>query len=1050
MKYLNKPISLYVAIVVFLCPFYQLAAMTSEEWVRVIKAASESSHHSILELKGRIDAFNLHSKELTPQIVGALIDENKKTFDSILKKTSPHYHPSQDSTYAKDIAYDLLNFSIGVATFGKSTGNDLGLGKSRTYQRALNDSIDWYIDNAIHNIPAEKQLAREELAFAVRTDQSILQVLSNLDYKLFHREDLPLYKLALQTNSPELKGLTPDSSFEDAENKFPLLRLKSIKEDVQTGTKNSETILKNLINISSDLKNDLKRSLKERQEKVDSEKDSLQFEQKINAFNSSIEILSQSALLTKNKDLQKAANGFNAISHFVVNLKKIEQRDFDIQRISEIQKLEKIGKSFDAQKFNPNISNLAKFEVTTLYLSMGLSLVSMFMPAGEDPVIEGLKQIMSQIQDLGEMIQERFDIVDTKLNQIILEFKELKELDIQNAISIRAHLVRTMNTLNTIESELYSQNYQLIKSTRNLIDEDVRASVSVLLRDMKDSKKFESALIKLSQWAYEFSKESQRSFLPLKRTSTHEKIQELKTRDISELGALIASELDPRISTSPEIINNLTLNTKSWSQATDLIAKLIDKKRKEENTYTFDTLTLEDLEKVKEAATLYSQSLAHIVNENPKTLSVQLEVYKESLSKLIEIYSQNYTYRFFDKKNTSLQVDGSFEDLLKRAENLPQPEWGRIHSSSTLEEKLFGQDMLFPGGYESYTKVPDSVWKMLSPELKLVSWLPQKLLRVTCMQEIFFTPTNSSIDYLSYLKNKKIFDYLGNLLDGEKTVKWLQSTIIPLGDLPRIHWLFLTSENGQEKVVSDFWADFLVFGNEPNFRDEEKILLKKREFIKKYALEIADYNHSKDDEKRFHYLKNRYPFIKSEEFYLEKTPEISSSTDVNFQNYIKQIQIRPLLMTHNHRLMVESPNWILNERLAALTATAKEWFSATKRKSQDLAFTISNGQRNTSDNLKEDINLRALLIQRGSELLYPNLDPETERYKLAVFQGPARLLNGEDVLTLIEQGISIDEIKNITSSKIEETEKFLDFLSKKNYLAPVELVHGLLKLEKIK
>ncbi|MEI7440542.1 MAG: hypothetical protein WCK43_02795, partial [bacterium] len=85
MKHSNKALSLSITSIIFFSFLNKASAMTAEEWVQVIKAASESSHHSILELKGRTDAFHKHNTKLTPTIVGALIDENKKEFDSILK-----------------------------------------------------------------------------------------------------------------------------------------------------------------------------------------------------------------------------------------------------------------------------------------------------------------------------------------------------------------------------------------------------------------------------------------------------------------------------------------------------------------------------------------------------------------------------------------------------------------------------------------------------------------------------------------------------------------------------------------------------------------------------------------------------------------------------------------------------------------------------------------------------------------------------------------------------------------------------------------------------
>lgn len=1112
------------------------AELSKDEWFEINKTNAIINPEIGKELEARVTYFSKNKDSFNAKDAGAYIDKQKKLFKEIKDKTSPHYNPGKESTYAKDLVVGSAKGArdLVVEVFELSSGNIKDLPKASAPLEiakkpfvAITDRGTEDAYEAGYNALLEKGIkseAREKFLIAKNSIFENLRSLSDQDYENY--KESTEYQKVMKEHCPDLSGITPSSSIEEAEIKIPALKLKKIDEATDKANKQNQEIsldLKDQIEtikagkkavreIKEYFKNyvDQNKEQTELTQLIESEKETqknnlqkeaLEFDQNISILNNSANLLSQVAFLSKDKSLRFVSNSFHLVSNFATQVKKIEERDSALQKLSGT-----LNNSLH------KLSSKATFEISTLYLSMGLNLISMFSQ-NEDPVYEAIKEVMSQIHELGVTIRERFDIVDSKLEHIINQINELRDLEKQNFSITQAQLTDIKHNLSKTDTNIHSSEYRLHKDIKAENERRLKANLITYTNNPLDSQLFHTTLGGLTENALNHGRKSQKGFFSNSLFSVENKIQELKNLEISELGILISSELFPDLMTN-ELIKNLKLDTKRWSESSNLISELVEKRLDFEKS-NLDRTTLLTLEKVKKSAFDYTQTLAELVHKEPNALLNQLNNYKENILSLINLHSQNYTHYFSNE--TSIKTDGTLEELLERANSLPQPNWGKISGTSVFESTLFGS----PDKYEPYTQVPDSIWQNLSPIVKLLSWLqlPTNPIRVTYIleyphPEAYFWPIDQKV-LEEDLKNKILYNTQGNIIKVDEGINLLKlpfriaylSPKEPLrkGGLflhPRLHWLFLTTENSKEKVLDHYWSDLLIFStheaekdypfpwyqtfkpvfyngewinatNTPNFkRNSIKDFFNylnisfNKEFVKKYIFSIATYNHYDQNSKPFSYLNKKIPFVKSNELYSSETPRAASVEEKNYEIYLSFLNSE-FGWSPNYRLLLETPVWRMNQRLEKQKFETKKWLEEAHFRAENSPITNARGNKFEINSLKEKIDLNKLVISKGIDLLYPNLSLKEEAKKDYLLSAPNSLYTGNEIEAFFKLELTTNQIKNLVEDQIEDElecgvkkeeitqkpikiRKFLTDLSIKEYQAPSEIVNALYSLESLK
>lgn len=183
---------------------------------------------------------------------------------------------------------------------------------------------------------------------------------------------------------------------------------------------------------------------------------------------------------------QRAANEFDVetvraslgavaglVSHF--DPKRGQQlKAVFIASIAVTDAFEKFSRSMDGddlQKLVKGFDLKLSTILTADLIGIALNLVTAFMKTGPTPdelILDGIKQVGNQVREMQSQMHQRFDIVDSKLNQIHLDLHNLFGEISASLVDLKRDTVEIKNELQNIKGKLEELDRKLTQSTQRL------------------------------------------------------------------------------------------------------------------------------------------------------------------------------------------------------------------------------------------------------------------------------------------------------------------------------------------------------------------------------------------------------------------------------------------------------------------------------------------------------------------------------------------------------------------------------------------------------
>lgn len=722
-----------------------------------------------LKLIKFIEAYEADS-QFNPEVVRSDVDKDLLTYSALSKRVQPGYKPSDDAGFVKDLTTAIGEDTFKVGEIGLAASIPplapavIAIKNSKTaellkkkglsigFDTAYNWANSNQVPEAYKKITGQEKMIADVTEFAAQkaevyyqNDEHFRSAYNEYFHDLQTRISPHMTPEQLRLHQPSLQGeflIEQNSGIKNA--------VDDIKSDLADQSLDEDQKSKRIIDRIKQLNDELISYRVERkaQENTETKKQAL-LEQ--------AEDMKQQAQVVRN-----AASSIDIASRTFIKDPNILK---SIRLMLLVSELSAASMDYEAAKSESDAkqtgSNLASADFFFSLLRISFQIIGTFQEGKSESeyLSEALQALSKQIAELTSLVIEKFGEVDYKLSLALRELNQLSEL-----VRIQSRL--TTEQLRGIEARLetlafanYASQQKFYQKNKALIDEKTRLAVSYsheLSNPISRQNYLEESLIALRNLIINFSTEIQRTSHVQYGEATSEKLREIQSNVPGNLGFLLASEISQRNSIGSDSIVGMSLDT--WSAGTELLITAIEKSLTIiDDNPSLKKLSQSAVESSLEQGLKFQHSWNLLKQENPKLLSTIISNYELKLNSYLAELGANKEV-FSKLRSSELDFTQPYESILQSAEKFSQPEWSEV----TSHWANFAQ----PGPFSvKFKKIPDEVWKQVSPEFKLairlglIDDLKANVFPLALQYSVL--PGRTKNDYLE----KGIIDLDGNPID---------------------------------------------------------------------------------------------------------------------------------------------------------------------------------------------------------------------------------------------------------------------------------------------